>query len=1221
MSKIFNSAQKVQNISGNPNLIINGNFNIWQRGPLHSATGYNADRWVGIITGGVAFSKINAVALRNSSFAMRIATTKNSSSFVLKQIIETNNVIFIRGKTVVLSFYAKIPDEYKGQNNNWGSSLLRASVLVNSDAIDSIVGATEIASSVTAVSLSSGWQKFSISFDVPDNSQTIVVQFKPSVSTLDENSVCDITQIKLELGSTSTNYDDILYTDELRKCQRYYQKVELDIETGAQVNQPFGLTLPLLAELRTSNPTIIFETQNNKGINNISTLMSNNKQALKIKGNATSSSVSLNSTIVIDGELGFGSVPSAVSNAQSTRDSNNDTMTLFWTEPDDNGLAIDAYIIKYGNSPNSLTSSLTTNTASGIISGVLDHLTYYYTIQASNYLGLGSLSSTYISGPDMDLPQPPTDLLASWGYNNHTLSWSAPIDNGGSPILHYHIQRSTSPDFLQNLFSTNTDISPDPVSTITLSNPQSSNNYYFRVASINAMGTGNYSSSIFLQRTAPSFPASIATSTLNSGVVLSWSNPSHNGGSPIVGYTINHSSSTGFPSATVASVGASSTATLTALPNGVTRYFRIAATNSIGTSAWSSVVFATPNQPPATAYPPQNLRASWSDPSLVNIIFDEPRSDGGTPIVSYNIQLASNSGFTQNVINFNTTSPASQKTYSVAVPVSGSLSGFYIRGLSLNAVGSGSYSQAIFLTKGAPPAPTITSITPGNGSMDIRWIPSSISSGVPITGFTVDRSTSSSFSSVSSVTLPVNLDYQQYYTTGLTNNTNYYFRIRALTSSGVGPYSSSITGMPKAPATTPSIPRSLNINRIAETGISFSFSSSSNNGGSAITGYTFAYTTGTASGVSISPDVYFSGSNVTYVEVLPSRANYSNNIPITYNSGILAAIRANNSVGSSNWTSFVFKDLYLVQPGIPTGVAYTESVSHIGSGIGTISWKDPINWGGEPENINKTYNVKIFDLHPYYGYQLKYNLTQIEYSNNIDNSITVSGLVPGVQHMVELKAKNRTFNSSVKSITFTPTNLVKPQNGGWTLSVPTPITDSTVLKSQSWDYFRGYAIAANMDNDNRQLQNNIWVSLEMYKTSTTRFYGSYLRYTNTTKPSDNGLWIKATFPGNGVYVSRVQYATPLPGIYIPTDFTGFNNSKTILTDSLAINSLHGALLQYSTDNTNWTTATTLSVPNTSDIHTYQLGEYPVYCKYIRIYLPYLTENFGKRLAIGILNFE
>lgn len=1220
MSKIFNNAKKIQNISGNPNLIINGNFNIWQRGTSQSSTGYNADRWVGIINGGAVFSKINAINLRNSSFALRAATTSAASWFEIKQIIETSNVIFVRGKKVVLSFYAKIPETYKGESNTWNCNL-RAYAEYTDDLSDSIIGSVEVENSVYETPLSYEWVRHQVSFDIPDDAQTLSINFRPSnIVSLPENAVVDITQVKLELGDVATNYDDLLYTDELRKCQRYYQKIDVDFEAGSQNNQQFGITIPLNSEIRTTNPTIKYETQNNRGLNNIIASINSNKQSIKIKGNSTSTNALLNTSLSIDNEVPYGDVPSPVADVQTLR--NNDVLTVFWTPPNDNGLPINNYVVQYGNSSTSLTGTLTTTVPSGNIEDISIYSTYYLSIIAINAMGASSGSNIYVSGPVSSVPGSPYNLSASWGFNNHYLSWSAPTEDGNSAIRSYVIQRATNTDFTQNLFSVMLPTSELPDTSITLANPTSSNNYYLRVAAINNAGTGIYSDSVFLQRTAPSAPINLSTSSINSGVILSWSAPSGNGGSAISGYIVNHSATSGFISSVISNIGLSSTTTIGSLANGSARYFRISAVNAIGSGAWSSIVSSIPNQAPVTGQPPINIVATWIDPTLIGVKFDNPQNNGGSPILNYNIQISSSSGFNTNLTNFNTLSANTQQFFSVPIATGSTISRYYIRACSNNAAGSGAYSSSIFLNKGLPPPPIALSVTPGDRSLTLRW-GAAISSGIPITGYAIERSVSNLFTGSTNINVPIStINTYTQTITGLTNSTRYYIRMRSICASGSGPNSATVSTVPIQPATEPSVPVHFLVERINPTGVKIHFHGSSNNGGSLISHYTLAYATGLSVANPPSATTYFANYPTGIVFIPASMAQRNMNITIPYNSGMFTAMRATNAVGNSAWTNLVYTDMYLTNPSIVTGVSYGENVSTIGSGIGTISWKDPSSWGGENNNTYKTYNITVYCADKFSRRSLRqlYSLTALEYNNSINNTITVSGLVPGKPHLAHITAKNRKYSSSLSSLYFTPTALVKPETGGWTLSVPTPITDSTVNRYDSWDYFRGYTSALNMDNDNRKDKNNIWVSLEMYKTAVTKFQGSYLRYSNAARASDDGLWIKAAFPSNGVYVSLVQYATPLPGIYIPSDFTGYSSSKIILTETLAINSLNGALLQYSTDDINWTTATTLSVSDTSTIYTYKLGNYPIFCKYIRIYIPYSTTNFAKRLAVGLLNF-
>jgi len=87
---------------------------------------------------------------------------------------------------------------------------------------------------------------------------------------------------------------------------------------------------------------------------------------------------------------------------------------------------------------------------------------------------------------------------------------------------------------------------------------------------------------------APSPPVTVSGVSGNGQVVLSWGAPVLPGGANITDYTVQYSSGSGYTTFSRAASTAL-TATVTGLTNGTSYTFRVSATNSAGTSAYSTV--------------------------------------------------------------------------------------------------------------------------------------------------------------------------------------------------------------------------------------------------------------------------------------------------------------------------------------------------------------------------------------------------------------------------------------------------------------------------------------------------------------------------------------------------------------------------------------------------------------------------------------------------------
>jgi len=169
------------------------------------------------------------------------------------------------------------------------------------------------------------------------------------------------------------------------------------------------------------------------------------------------------------------------------------------------------------------------------------------------------------------------------GNTQVELSWSAP-SNGGSSITDYVIQYSTD-NSSWSTFSDGT--STGTTATVTgLTNGQQ---YYFKVAAVNSVGIGSYSSSA--TATPMTTPSQIIISSIErtaNAATLIWSAPS-NGGSSITDYTIKYSSNNGNTwNVFVDGTSTQTTATVTGLDecNGYT--FKVSATNAKGNGSASA---------------------------------------------------------------------------------------------------------------------------------------------------------------------------------------------------------------------------------------------------------------------------------------------------------------------------------------------------------------------------------------------------------------------------------------------------------------------------------------------------------------------------------------------------------------------------------------------------------------------------------------------------------
>lgn len=243
------------NGTGRKNYIINGNFDIWQRGTSETgrtSTGYLADRWFINPSGGSVdssrqeFTAGQTDVPNEPQYYYRFENTVADNNVGLWQKFE--DVRTFAGQTITLSFYAKYTTNkptnlFIDLNQNFGSS-----------------GSSEVSTSVfdDTNPYTTSWQKFTYTVTVPSISgKTINANNYIGIrfgNRTNETFDFDIAQVQVEVGSVATNFEYRHIGEELALCQRYYQYSSTGsrytINGALQSTTDFRCFIPLHTQMR-----------------------------------------------------------------------------------------------------------------------------------------------------------------------------------------------------------------------------------------------------------------------------------------------------------------------------------------------------------------------------------------------------------------------------------------------------------------------------------------------------------------------------------------------------------------------------------------------------------------------------------------------------------------------------------------------------------------------------------------------------------------------------------------------------------------------------------------------------------------------------------------------------------------------------------------------------------------------------------------------------------
>ena len=230
------------------NKIINGNFLLWQRGTsqvLSTSNAYGcADRWLfrelttAACTASQSATGVLTPLTESVRYALKLqrtAAATTTGAIEARTALETSDSMPLRGKTVVLSFYA-----LKGANYSPTSSALSVILYTGTgtdEAVANMASWTGVAAPIVqTATLTASWQRFqyTVALGATISQIGVLLQATP-VGTAGADDSFYIANVQLEEGSVATPFENRPYATELALCQRYYYRNA--VASGAYITQ------------------------------------------------------------------------------------------------------------------------------------------------------------------------------------------------------------------------------------------------------------------------------------------------------------------------------------------------------------------------------------------------------------------------------------------------------------------------------------------------------------------------------------------------------------------------------------------------------------------------------------------------------------------------------------------------------------------------------------------------------------------------------------------------------------------------------------------------------------------------------------------------------------------------------------------------------------------------------------------------------------------------
>ena len=472
-------------------------------------------------------------------------------------------------------------------------------------------------------------------------------------------------------------------------------------------------------------------------------------------------------------------VPSQVTGLVATSLQNYE-IQLDWTAPNANGYSVSGYTIERSTDAGSTWSVLAADTQNTDVTytdiSLTVSQTYHYKISAINQVGTG-LASADANAQAGDIPNVPVLTLTALPNSVIQSDWTSPTDNGFA-ITTYQLERSDDAGVTWNAV---TSINANTFQNTGLTNSVS---YQYKVSATNQVGTSAFSGAVAM--IAGDIPSQVtglaATTTSNTSIDLAWTTPSSNGYA-ISGYMIESSIDNGVTWSTLVADTQSTSVTYsdTGLTTGTYYTYKISAINPLGTGQASTTSTShagdVPDATVLTATPSASgqITLSWTVPGDNGFTLDKYLVERSTDGITYT-SIAS-------IV------PSTGVTTHTDTGVVGTL--YYYNVTTENAIGFSPDSNIESLNAGDVPGivTNLAGTTQSDTQINLTWTVA-LPNGYPVTGHVIEQSLDNITWNV--IVADTQTTQTSHTVSGLTTQTDYYYRVSAINQIGTGALSNTV---------------------------------------------------------------------------------------------------------------------------------------------------------------------------------------------------------------------------------------------------------------------------------------------------------------------------------------------------------------------------------------------------------------------------------------------